>query len=101
MTYLLMNLAFMLIAFVILNVFVRKTPWRMVLWTLIAMLVLTLIFDNVIIALDIVAYDPAKVSGLYLGLAPIEDFAYTVVAVPLQCRLFWGFSNRFHSQRHH
>ncbi|NBW73099.1 MAG: lycopene cyclase domain-containing protein [Microbacteriaceae bacterium] len=81
MTYLLMNLAFMLIAFVILNVFVRKTPWRMVLWTLIAMLGLTLIFDNVIIALDIVAYDPAKESGLYLGLAPIEDFAYTVVAV--------------------
>ncbi len=81
MNYLLMNLAFMLIAFVVLNSFVRKTPWRVVLWTMLCMLGLTLIFDNVIIALDIVAYDPEKVSGIYLGLAPIEDFAYTVVAV--------------------
>jgi len=80
-TYLLMNTVFMLIAFVILNVFVRKTPWRTLGWTMLCMLVLTLIFDNVIIALDIVAYDPTKVSGFYLGLAPIEDFAYTVVAV--------------------
>ena len=81
MNYLLLNLGFMLIAFVILNSFVRKTPWRVVLWTMISMLGLTLIFDNVIIALDIVAYDPTKVSGIYLGFAPIEDFAYTVVAV--------------------
>ena len=81
MTYLLMNLSFMLIAFVVLNVFVRKTPWKTVLWTMLSMLLLTLIFDNVIIGLDIVAYDPEKVSGVFLGLAPIEDFAYTVVAV--------------------
>lgn len=81
MTYLLMNLGFMLIAFVVLNVFVRKTPWKTVLWTMLSMLLLTLIFDNVIIGLDIVAYDPQKVSGVFLGLAPIEDFAYTVVAV--------------------
>ncbi|NDC47523.1 MAG: lycopene cyclase domain-containing protein [Micrococcales bacterium] len=81
MTYLLMNLGFMLIAFVVLNVFVRKTPWKTVLWTMLSMLLLTLIFDNVIIGLDIVAYDPEKVSGVFLGLAPIEDFAYTVVAV--------------------
>jgi len=80
-TYLLMNLSFMLIAFVVLNVFVRKTPWKTVLWTMLSMLLLTLIFDNVIIGLDIVAYDPEKVSGVFLGLAPIEDFAYTVVAV--------------------
>lgn len=76
-----MNLGFMLIAFVVLNVFVRKTPWKTVLWTMLSMLLLTLIFDNVIIGLDIVAYDPQKVSGVFLGLAPIEDFAYTVVAV--------------------
>ncbi len=81
MTYLLMNLSFMLIAFVVLNVFVRKTPWKTVLWAMLSMLLLTLIFDNVIIGLDIVAYDPEKVSGVFLGLAPIEDFAYTVVAV--------------------
>ena len=42
---------------------------------------MTLVFDNVIIALGIVGYDATKISGLLLGLAPIEDFAYTVVSV--------------------
>jgi len=45
------------------------------------MLLTTLVFDNVIIALGIVGYDVTKISGLLLGLAPIEDFAYTVVSV--------------------
>ena len=83
MTYLLLNLSFMLIAFVIVNVFIRKTPWAHLLRTLLAMLLVTLIFDNVIIALGIVGYNVNKLSGFYLGLAPIEVFAYTVVSVVL------------------
>ncbi|MEY4417784.1 MAG: hypothetical protein RIQ88_222 [Actinomycetota bacterium] len=81
MTYLVLNVGFMLISFVILNVLVRKTAWKVVLKTLVAMLFVTLICDNIIIGLGIVDYDTSKVSGLYIGLAPIEDFAYTVVAV--------------------
>lgn len=83
MTYLFLNLSFMLIAFVIINVFVRKTPWGNLLKTMLTMLLVTLIFDNVIIGLGIVDYDINKLSGIYLGLAPIEDFAYTVVSVIL------------------
>jgi lycopene cyclase domain-containing protein len=45
------------------------------------MVLVTLIFDNVIVALGIVDYDTTKISGLVLGLVPIEDFAYTVVSV--------------------
>ena len=48
--------------------------------TLVVVLVLTAIFDNVIIGVGLVAYDPQLLSGLYIGLAPIEDFAYAVVA---------------------
>lgn len=48
-----------------------------------AMLVLTAVFDNLIIGFGLVDYDPAKISGVKLGLAPIEDFAYTVVAMVL------------------
>jgi len=81
MIYLLLNLAFMLIAFVGLNVFVRRTPWPKLLRTLLVMLLVTLVFDNLIIGLGIVDYDISKLSGVYLGLAPIEDFAYTVVSV--------------------
>lgn len=45
-----------------------------------ALLALTLVFDNLIIAAGIVAYDPSRISGLMLGLAPIEDFAYAIAA---------------------
>jgi lycopene cyclase domain-containing protein len=71
----------MLIAFVILNVLVRKSPWRLISWTLLVMVLVTLIFDNVIVALGIVDYDTTKISGVLLGLVPIEDFAYTIFSV--------------------
>jgi lycopene cyclase domain-containing protein len=45
-----------------------------------ALIALTLVFDNVIIAAGIVAYDPARNLGLKIGLAPIEDFAYAIWA---------------------
>ena len=56
--------------------------------TAIVMLLLTLVFDNLIIATGIVDYDPQKISGLRLGVAPIEDFAYTLVALVLVPSLF-------------
>ncbi len=87
-TYLALNVVFMLIAFVTLNLFSRKSPWRAIGFTLFWMLLTTLVFDNVIIALGIVGYDETKISGLLLGLAPIEDFAYTVVSV-LAVAIIW------------
>lgn len=48
-----------------------------------AMVVLTAVFDSVIVGLGIVAYDPAKIIGLTLGAAPLEDFAYCLVAAVL------------------
>jgi lycopene cyclase domain-containing protein len=87
-TYLALNLVFMLIAFVTLNLVSRKSPWRAIGFTMIWMLLTTLVFDNVIIALGIVGYDSEKISGLLLGLAPIEDFAYTVVSV-LAVAIIW------------
>jgi lycopene cyclase domain-containing protein len=47
------------------------------------MLILTAVFDNLIVLSGIVAYDESKLIGLKIGLVPIEDFAYTVVAVLL------------------
>jgi lycopene cyclase domain-containing protein len=88
MTYLALNVTFMLIAFVILNLVSRKSPWRAIGFTMLWMLLVTLVFDNVIIGLEIVGYDKTKISGILLGLAPIEDFAYTVVAV-LAVSIIW------------
>jgi len=88
MTYLALNVTFMLIAFVTLNLVSRKSPWRAIGFTMLWMLLVTLVFDNVIIGLEIVGYDRTKISGILLGLAPIEDFAYTVVAV-LAVSIIW------------
>lgn len=45
------------------------------------LLLCTAVFDNLIIAVHLVAYNPSTLTGIYLGLVPIEDFAYTVAAV--------------------
>jgi lycopene cyclase domain-containing protein len=45
------------------------------------MMVLTAVFDNVIIGSGLVAYDEQLLSGVMVGLAPLEDFAYTLAAV--------------------
>ena len=47
------------------------------------MFTLTAIFDNVIIGTGIVAYDDDLLLGIKILYAPIEDFAYTAVAVVL------------------
>ena len=58
------------------------------------MLLLTLIFDNVIIATGMVAYDHTRILGLYLGVAPIEDFLYTVLALLLVPALWNMFGKK-------
>lgn len=58
------------------------------------MFTLTAIFDNVIIGTGIVAYDEEKLLGLKILYAPIEDFAYTAVALVLVPSLFNFFRAR-------
>ncbi len=57
--------------------------------TLAVVLLLTVIFDNLIIASGIVAYHHEHLLGIKIGLAPIEDFAYSIAAW-LLIMLFWG-----------
>ncbi len=45
-----------------------------------ALCALTAVFDNAMIALDLFRYPPQHLSGLRIGLAPIEDFAYPLAA---------------------
>jgi len=40
---------------------------------------LTAVFDNVMIAAGLFTYAPESLSGLSVGLAPLEDFAYPLV----------------------
>lgn len=80
MNYLILNAVF--ISASLCGLFlVPKKRWPAYLIAMVPMLALTAIFDNLIIASGIVAYDASKISGLFIGLAPIEDFAYTIAAV--------------------
>ncbi|MCA5922394.1 MULTISPECIES: lycopene cyclase domain-containing protein [Curtobacterium] len=49
----------------------------------VALLLMTVVFDNVIVTLRIVAYDPALISGAKIGAIPVEDLAYAVSAIVL------------------
>lgn len=88
MTYLLLT-AMVLGIFAIYALLMRKwLPVKPLFGAALVMLTLTLVFDNVIIGTGIVDYDPEKISGIRLGFAPIEDFAYTLVALVLVPSLF-------------
>lgn len=58
------------------------------------MLLMTVVFDNIIIGTGIVDYDYEKTAGIRLFLAPIEDFAYTLVALVLVPSLFNFFRSK-------
>jgi lycopene cyclase domain-containing protein len=47
------------------------------------LLLATAIFDNVMIGIGLVGYDPRKISGVHVGVAPLEDFAYPLAAAVL------------------
>lgn len=55
--------------------------------------ILTAVFDNVMIGVGLVGYDRALISGVFVGIAPLEDFAYAVAAVVLLPAL-WSLGAR-------
>jgi len=82
-TYLLLNLAFM-VPIVIYKIIMRRyLPLIEIAILTAVLLVMTAIFDNFIVGTGIVAYDPELISGVRIGYAPIEDFFYTLAAIVL------------------
>lgn len=63
------------------------------------MLVLTAVFDNVMIAAGLFDYGQQTLLGLYLGRAPVEDFLYPVAAVLLMPALWWLLGGTKSEQR--
>lgn len=57
-----------------------RPGWRPVLIGLAVVLVLTAVFDSIMIAVGLVAYDPGTLLGIHVGPIPVEDFSYAVVA---------------------
>lgn len=85
-TYLLLDAAFLAGVAVVATVamLARRAPrWRAVGLAAIPLLVLTAVFDTVLVGTGIVGYDPGLISGIRVGIVPIEDFAYTIAALVL------------------
>jgi lycopene cyclase domain-containing protein len=61
----------------------RGPRWASVALVLGVVLLMTAVFDNVMIGVGLVGYDAAKISGAFIGIAPLEDFAYAIAAVVL------------------
>jgi lycopene cyclase domain-containing protein len=61
----------------------RSPRWASVLIAGIVLLATTALFDNVMIGIGLVDYNPELISGAFVGIAPLEDFAYAVAAVVL------------------
>jgi len=81
-TYLILNIIMTLLVATFLRLHGVRIKASRALWiTLGGLIVLTAIFDNVIVGLNIVDYRLDKILGLYIGVAPIEDFFYAVLAV--------------------
>lgn len=56
---------------------------RAVAITVVALFVLTAVFDNVMIGMGLFHYSPEHLTGLRVGLAPLEDFAYPLAGALL------------------
>ncbi|MEY4559251.1 MAG: hypothetical protein RLZ82_266 [Actinomycetota bacterium] len=80
MNYLGLNAIFLSALAILTIPVIKQLPWRAIGLATLALLAITAIFDNLIIGLGIVAYDETKISGIMVGLAPIEDFAYSLAA---------------------
>lgn len=81
MTYWLLNLPFLMVAALAGILALRRLSWPAIGVTAAVLLVMTAIFDNVMIGVGLVAYEPSLISGAFIGIAPLEDFAYALAAI--------------------
>lgn len=72
----------------------RWRPSRYWLLAVVALLVLTAVFDNLIVGSGIVAYSHALILNLYVVKAPVEDFAYALGAMVIVPALWTDLERR-------
>jgi lycopene cyclase domain len=79
-TYLALNVLFLAVVLGFLAWQRLLTFGRAVWLTLEVLLVATIVFDSLLVHLGIVGYSLDKILGIRVGLAPIEDFFYSLLA---------------------
>jgi len=91
MSYWALNAIFLaVVAAVALAAVVARRPprWASVAVALAVVLLMTAVFDNVMIGVGLVGYNASLISGVFIGIAPLEDFAYALAAVVLLTSLW-------------
>ena len=87
MTYALIVLPFLVVAGIVTAASAMRPGFarrmRASALTAIVLVALTAIFDNLMIAAGIMTYTEHNISGVQIGLAPLEDFAYPFAGVLL------------------
>ncbi|MDZ4045372.1 MAG: lycopene cyclase domain-containing protein [Rhodoglobus sp.] len=81
MTYWLLNAVFLAPVIVVAVLAARRVRWAAIGLTAALLLVMTAVFDNIMIGVGLVDYDPRFISGVFIGVAPLEDFAYALAAI--------------------
>ena len=91
MRYIILNVLVMVGVTVLIFLFKpKRSAFKRLIINLLVLLVLTAIFDSLIVSSGIVAYNPENILGIYIGKAPVEDFFYAIVAAILG-PLLWDY----------
>ncbi|RHA41621.1 lycopene cyclase domain-containing protein [Cellulomonas rhizosphaerae] len=87
MTYLGLGLLFVAACLVVAVVtgLRRREPhfWSSIALTAVVLLVLTVVFDSLMVASDLFRYDEANLVGVRIWLTPVEDLAWPIAAALL------------------
>lgn len=98
-TYVILNIVFLLTVTLLFSLAKLLTIRKTCLFVGLILLVLTAIFDSLIIGLNIVAYNQNKLLGLYIFRAPIEDFFYTLLAIIVVPSLWHFIRGKQHARK--
>ncbi len=105
MTYALLALLFLVVAAVpavtaTLTGRLASSWWRTTAAVALVLVVLTAVFDSIMISFDLFRYDTAALVGLRVARVPIEDFAWPVAAA-LALPALWALMGRRATAREH
>jgi len=94
MTNALLNVGVLLVLGLVVAPVLRRLRAGPLLWAALLLVVLTTVFDTLMIAADLYVFDPDRILGVYVWGAPIEDFAYAIAAVLLMPALWTWLGRR-------
>ena len=90
-TYLLVDAVFLAPCVIVQAVLWRRRPpghARALVLATLGLILLTVVFDSLMIAGGLFTYAPERISGIRIGLAPVEDLAYPLAAALLGTALW-------------